>query len=413
MHVISEQKLKAIILVQNWGAGKIPIGTEYKLKDSDRILKLVEEDGYPHGKFVFDDGEEFDVGKYFDCFFFEIMDEKDDDKSNESVYNEDVWDIIDRELNIDQKGSIRKTLGSIQKNELFHNIAYYDVSEIFSSIIKNKNKDLKDMCYDLKEQLNNYLVYNHTPSFTKGKIYTLFATCEFVGTSDPEIMKIIKDNQDMGYLISEGRKYIFAPRNKEIEEDYKYEDNNTVGFFYTAENYLDIALSTIKRYKSEFIPLYNNTFEKNKESYLYQADASIKTLLAFSCECYLKSLIIHSGKNLNEIKGLGHGLTALYTSLNDNQISFIFSYMEANGYNLDNLMFHSTYETNDLTEKFMLDLAKIDDAFVNARYSAEKDTNTDYQFLHKFALALRECSKKELSIDSPFEESIELNVNKR
>ena len=67
----SEQKLKAIILVQNWGAGKIPIGTEYKLKDSDRILKLVECDGFSHGKFVFDNNEEFNIGKYFDDFFVE------------------------------------------------------------------------------------------------------------------------------------------------------------------------------------------------------------------------------------------------------------------------------------------------------------------------------------------------------
>ena len=67
----SEQKIKAIVLAQNWGAGKIPIGTEFKQKDSERILKLVECEGYPHGKFVFDDGEEFNIGKCFDFFFID------------------------------------------------------------------------------------------------------------------------------------------------------------------------------------------------------------------------------------------------------------------------------------------------------------------------------------------------------
>ena len=75
--------------------------------------------------------------------------------------------------------------------------------------------------------------------------------------------------------------------------------------------------------------------EKNKESLGYQADATIKTLLAFSCECYLKSMLISDGKNLDEIKKLGHGLSVLFTSLDSDLIGYIFEYMERNGYNIE------------------------------------------------------------------------------
>ena len=65
----SKIKKKAIALVQEWGAGKISIGTEFKLMGTDRILKLVESEGYPYGKLIFNDGEEFNIGKYFNYFF--------------------------------------------------------------------------------------------------------------------------------------------------------------------------------------------------------------------------------------------------------------------------------------------------------------------------------------------------------
>ena len=103
----------------------------------------------------------------------------------------------------------------------------------------------------------------------------------------------------------------------------------------------------------------------------------------------------------------------LYTSLNDEMIGKVFSYMERNGYNIDNVMYHPNFETNDLTEKFTLDLAKVDEAFVDSRYSAERDKNTEYSFLYKFALALRHCSKKEYSISSPFNDSINSKISKK
>ena len=57
---------------------------------------------------------------------------------------------------------------------------------------------------------------------------------------------------------------------------------------------MGIQVSRIaERYKKQFVPIYNTSPDKSKESYSYQADASIKTLLAFSCECYMKSLLIN------------------------------------------------------------------------------------------------------------------------
>ena len=55
----------------------------------------------------------------------------------------------------------------------------------------------------------------------------------------------------------------------------------------------------------------------------------------------------------------------------------------------------------------------VDDAFVDSRYSAEDDKNTDYKFLYQLALALRHCSKKEYMTSSPFDESITSNINKK
>ena len=87
--------------------------------------------------------------------------------------------------------------------------------------------------------------------------------------------------------------------------------------------------------------------------------------------------------------------------------------MERNGYNLENSMYNQNYKTNDLTEKFMLDLAMVDDAFIDSRYSAEDDKNTDYKFLYQLALALRHCSKKEYMTSSPFDESITSIIKNR
>ena len=402
----SNIKKKAIALVQEWGAGKIGIGTEFKLMGTDRILRLVESEGYPYGKLIFNDGEEFNIGKYFNFFFLPNTLEKTEQEKS-PVYNEELWDEIAETIKQDKDSSIIKTFVSEQENKSYHNITIYDVTEIIEAIIKLPNTTPKDY----PKQLYNYLIYNNYPYFTKEKLYKLFSTCEFHKTTQKNYIKVIKKNENIGYLVANSGKYIFVPKKQNLKDEYAYENNQSIGFFNTAENYLEIALSSIERYKKQFVPIYNTSPDKSKESYSYQADASIKTLLAFSCECYIKSLLINEGFDLANLKS--HKLSVLFTSLSDDQIANIFTFMERNGYNLENSMYNQNYKTNDLTEKFMLDLAMVDDAFVDSRYSAEDDKNTDYNFLYQLALALRHYSKKEYMTSSPFDESITSFIKNR
>lgn len=409
-------KEKAIVLTQKWGAGKIPIGRQYKLKDTNRIMTLISSDDYIYGKFVFEDGEEFNIGKYFNAFFIEISKTQEQD-DNIAIYNESAWNEIDNMYNHKkdngedlQESSIRNSFSQTQQNESFHDFSYLDVSDIIGNLLNNKNKDNH---LELLTQFYKYLNSNRFPFFTKEKLAVIFNSCELEKTSEPRILKVKSGKQVIGYLSFENGKYYFAPKRKNITDEYFFESNKSIGFFYTAESYLDIALSTIERYKKEFVSLYHSNLEKNKESLGYQADSSIKTLLAFSCECYLKAMLINDGKNLDEIKKLGHGLSILFTSLDSDSIAYIFNYMSRNGYDFEKKFYQEVYETNDLTEKFMLDLARVDDAFIDSRYSAEKDKNTNYSFLYQFALALKMCFEKKNMTLSPFDESIKSRITQK
>ena len=139
----SKIKKKAIALVQEWGAGKISIGTEFKLMGTDRILKLVESEGYPYGKLIFNDGEEFNIGKYFNsCFLPNTLEKTEQEKS--PVYNEELWDEIAELIKQEKDSSILKTFVSQQENQSYHNITFYDVTEIIESLIKPSNINIKD-----------------------------------------------------------------------------------------------------------------------------------------------------------------------------------------------------------------------------------------------------------------------------
>ncbi len=397
---------KAIQLVEKWGAGKIAIGSKYKLKESDRILELIECEGYPNGKFLFNDGEEFNVGKYFNAFFIENTLNLSDEQETTPVYDEDVWDEMHKKFNKGGDKNIITTFASPQENEGFHDIMLLDVSTIIEEILDNKTAVADKML----NVLHGYLNENNFPLFTREKLYVLFGRCQFVKTNHDNVLKVKVKDKEIGYLVADSNKYIFVPKNIKLSNEYSYENDNSIGFYYAAESYLDVALSTINNYKEHFIPVYNNSDNRNKQYLGYQMDSTIKTLLAFSCECYLKALLMSSGKSINDMKDLGHSLTVLFTSLDDETIGKVFSYMERNGYNIS---LQKVYETNDLTEKFMLDLAKNDDAFTDIRYSAENDKNTDYDFLYRFALSLRNSTEKELFQKSPFSNSIEENIHKK
>ena len=175
-------KKKAIALVQEWGAGKIGIGTEFKLMGTDRILRLVESEGYPYGKLIFNDGEEFNIGKYFNSFFLpNILEKTEQEKS--PVYNEELWDEIAKNITQDKDSSIMKTFVSEQENKSYQNFISYDVTEIIEAIIKLPNTTPKDY----PKQLYNYLIYNNYPYFTKEKLYKLFSTCEFHKTTQKKL----------------------------------------------------------------------------------------------------------------------------------------------------------------------------------------------------------------------------------
>lgn len=397
---------KAIQLVQRWGAGKIAIGSKFKLKGSDRILELIECEGYPNGKFIFDDGEEFNVGKYFDAFFTDNTINLSDEQETAPVYDEDTWNKVHNEFNKSGDKNIITTFASSQENEGFHDIMLLDVSTIIEEILDNRTAVADKML----NVLHGFLNENNFPLFTREKLYVLFGSCQFVETKENSILKVKVKDKEIGYLVADSNKYIFVPKNIKLSKEYSYENDNSIGFYYAAESYLDVALSTINNYKKQFIPVYNNVDNRNKQFLGYQMDSTIKTLLAFSCECYLKALLMSSGKSINDMKDLGHSLTVLFTSLDDETIAKVFSYMERNGYNIS---LQKVYETNDLTEKFMLDLAKNDDAFTDIRYSAENDKNTDYDFLYRFALSLRNSAEKELLQKSPFSNSIEENIHKK
>ena len=226
-------------------------------------------------------------------------------------------------------------------------------------------------------------------------------------------MIVKNDDELFGYVVREKGRYMFVPRNMPINEEYSYEQNQALGFYYTADSYLDISLETIKDYANKFIPHYQNDPTKNKTDLGYQASSTIKTLLAFSCECYLKSLLINNGMNINELKDLGHSLVNLFASLDGKLIAKVFDYMKKSDYKITYSVITPVFEASDLTEKFMIDLARNDNAFEDARYSAEFEKNTDYSFLSKFALALRHCSNKEYMTISPFTEFIEANISKK
>lgn len=200
---------KAIQLVQRWGAGKIAIGSKFKLKDSNRVLELIECEGYPNGKFIFDDGEEFNIGKYFDAFFTDNTINLSDEQETAPVYDEDTWNKVHNEFNKSGDKNIITTFASSQENEGFHDIMLLDVSTIIEEILENKTAVADKML----NVLHGYLNENNFPLFTREKLYMLFGSCQFVETKENSILKVKALGKEIGYLVADSNKYIFVPKN--------------------------------------------------------------------------------------------------------------------------------------------------------------------------------------------------------
>ena len=114
-------------------------------------------------KLIFNDGEEFNIGKYFNsCFLPNTLEKTEQEKS--PVYNEELWDEIAELIKQEKDSSILKTFVSQQENQSYHNITFYDVTEIIESLIKPSNINIKD---NLLKKFYNYLNYNNYTYCTK------------------------------------------------------------------------------------------------------------------------------------------------------------------------------------------------------------------------------------------------------
>ncbi len=411
---MTNEKLKLITIIQKWSSGKIPIGTIYSLNDSDKKIKLVSSPDYPNGKFIFDNGEEFDVGKYFKDYFVEV---KKENTMKQSVFDEEVWDEFDKSLNNQNSSNSEIILRNIAQNEKnlnYEDKMYFYVSDIINLLLEQDS----DFFYrERNTAMSEFISDVDFPFLAKDRLNILFQYCNFEEVLNDtkncvKAFKVTSKNEFIGYLVGEKLflSYVwkYYPSVQKFSYEHYFQEDKAVGFYYAAENYLDIALETIDRYGLRFLGLVSDNTSNNDVNYGYQADSSIKTLLAFSCECYLKSLLLFNGKNLKELKDIGHGLTELFTALDNDAISNVFDIMtEKYGYNLVN---NEYYDVVDITEKFMIDLAKYSSAFTDARYSAENNKDINYKFLKMFALSLRDVTNKVYSATSPFYDSIEENT---
>ena len=396
---MANEKLKLITILQKQSSGKIPYDTKYQIEDSGKIIILKKEEGYSKGKFYYETGEDFDIQQHYNSQFIEIK--KELNKEKESYYNEEVWEQFDKSINKESQ----------QEKQL----SYFDVTRIIEALPRYKEPsgemgELKKYNYSLNIGFN---------FVSDAKLYFILENCGFKQIpNDNEMGIIVYELYDlegvMGYLYSGFGIWYFAPETKKIGTEYNYEENQSLGFYYSAENYLYIALETLERYSLHLKPLLtDNNKNKNEISYGYQADSAIKTLLAFSCECYLKSLLVLEGKKLKDLKEIGHGLIELFISLEPETITQILEiYKYEKAFNFSRI---EKAENSDSIDEFMSDLSKYSLAFTDARYSAENSKDTNYEFLKELAFSLREVLDKKYILSfkiSPFYHEINEQLNK-
>lgn len=396
---MANDKLKLITILQKHSSGKIPYETKYQIEDTNEVIILKKEEGYPKGKFYLENGQDFDIQMHYNSTFIEIK--KDLTETKEPYYNEDVWNEFDKSMNKDK-----------QEEQEF---SYFEVTRIIEAL--PRYKELTGEIGDLKK-------YNHSLNLgfnfvTDAKLYFMLENCGFKQVpSNNKMGIIVYELYDldgvMGYLYSGFGKWCFAPKTKKIGIEYNYEEDQALGFYYSGENYLYIALETLERYSIHLKPLMiDNNKNKNEVSYGYQADSALKTLLAFSCECYLKSLLVSEGKKLKDLKEMGHGLIELFTSLESETMSEIFEI-----YKYEKMLNFSRIEKvedSDSLDEFISDLSKYSLAFTDARYSAENSKDTNYEFLKELAFSLRELLNKKYILSlttSPFYHEINEQLNR-
>ena len=347
--------MKVAKLLENITKGKLESDTKIKLNTGIEIIYKYD-DSLQRYYFEDNSGREINIMDYLLCDF-EPVEEK---------VKKDIWDHIDEALNknTSENSNIRRTIGSSNEG-----------SGKFPKFTETMMKAFLSGTADLARSKNG----------------TGF---EFV----------LKNHEQGKYKIHDDGTFEYISFYERELKNYSYDENQSSGFYYTAEGYYDAALALIEDYKKRFDKVYDfGNLNKNNESYGYHQDAIIKTLLAFSCECYLKALLLNQGKNTNDLKKLSHGLVDLYHALDSDTFAEVFLDMEKNGYNIKKYKSPNIpYDNPDLTEKFMIELGIVDDAFVDARYCAEKDKNTNYEFLYRFASSLKNISDRQMKVKSPF-----------
>ncbi len=411
------RSINAIELFQRWMSSKNPIdiGTSFRIDDTDRVITLVECDGYPKGKFIYENGDDFDIIKNSNHKFTQVI------KERKSYYNEKAWDELEKALNgddfkVSDKNTLYyRTLGGKEEKKDDENLAFYNVTDIINEMMKNDDGDTYSFAGNI-EDFNSfsYAIWNsNDPLMTRDKIKLIFryATIEkFLGKY---AMKVVLNGKDYGMVLYKDNEYYYVPNNYALSNEYAYIDDQALGFFYTADSYLDVALNTMKDYKKKFVERLEFNREVNETSYGYQASSTIKSILAFACECYIKSMLINNGVNMVRLMELGHSLYKLFMELDENIASRIIDLMKRNDYTVNDKEYHDIDKGLDIIDRFMLDLGENDNAFEDARYSAEYKKNTNYDFLYKLALSLRLFASKEYMLYSPFSKSIEENIAKK
>ena len=353
--------MKIVKLLENITKGKIDSETHIKADNGTEIVYKYDDQ---LGKSFFEDinGNRIDIMEYFNCDFEPVIEH----------INKDILDIVDEELNKDvsENSNIRRTIGS--SNAGSGKFPRFTIA--MAKAFLSGNSDLVK-----SENGNGY---------------------EFV----------LKNHMQGKYKFHEDGSLEYISFYDRALKNYDFDENQSVGFYNSANGYYDAAISIIKDYNKRFEKLYDyGSTDKNTKSFGYYQDAIIKTLLAFSCECYLKSLLLNQGKTIKDLKTLSHGLVDLYHALDDDAFSEVFQDMEKNGYNIKKYVSPNIpYDNSDLTEKFMIELGMVDDAFIDARYSAENDKNTDYEFLYRFATSLRNIAGNRIKSKSPFDDGVHI-----
>lgn len=417
---MENNRVKLITIIQKWSSGKLPIGTKFELEGTDKVIVLTSCEGYPNGNFIFENGEEFEIGKYFNCFFNQLEITLTETKP-ETIYIEDVWDEYDVVLNPNETSKNELIIRNAERKDLiesFKDINYFDVTDLIIRVEEIEAREKKKGTPLTKYDIYDFLKQKEYFTLTNEKLMLLFLHCTYEvidknETEGYEVLRVKMKEHELGIMIKENifshyYKYSFAPNKELFGLEYFYESYQPTGYFITGDNYFDTAISSMERYGSNFAPLLTTNPEKNEASYGYQADTLIKTLFAFSCESYLKSLLLLKGLEHSELKKIGHGLSELFTELDDDTIAEVYQIMvNEEDYDINESDDSKYYDSPSLEEKFMLDLAKYAYSFVDARYSAENAKDTNYDFLKKFALSLRKVIKLKYNMESPYDYMIE------